>query len=474
MAIVPLCLKDAPSFIERAFPAQRVSIEAQTERTANAGQTLTALGSYWKGRKPLVLVRACVLGCLLPATSRPERDLEVFELLMAMDDDAFVHRAKKVTVSDVETYGGELTENLLDGDGKWKLRGAERQRALGRVLARMPYSLRLDKRSFRPEELPASIYDGIWSRVNAHLGTTARSHAELVEQLGVMRFGHRPRVADTFAGGGSIPFEAARLGCDVYASDLNPIACMLTWGGLNIVGAGPSQRAAMAEAQRQVIADVEKELSRLRVEHDEQGNRAKAYLYCLEARCPQSGWMVPLAGSWVVSRNKRCVAKLVPDHARKRFDIRIVNGATAKELEAAAVGTARDKDLVYTLSGKEYRTSIKTLRGDRKVGGSTLNDLRKWEKTDIVPRKDDLFQERLYCVQWFRKDSEEFFFAEVGPADLAREDTVEAFVRKHLAAWQSEGLVPDMLLEPGAKTDEPIRTRGWTYWHHLFTPRNLL
>ena len=31
-----------------------------------------------------------------------------------------------------------------------------------------------------------------------------------------------------------------------------------------------------------------------------------------------------------------------------------------------------------------------------------------------------------------------------------------------------------MRIEPGAKTDEPIRTRGWTYWHHLFNPRQLL
>ena len=50
-----------------------------------------------------------------------------------------------------------------------------------------------------------------------------------MRQLGIARFGHRPKVADTFCGGGSIPFEAARMGCDVYESDLNPIACMLTW-----------------------------------------------------------------------------------------------------------------------------------------------------------------------------------------------------------------------------------------------------
>ena len=31
-----------------------------------------------------------------------------------------------------------------------------------------------------------------------------------------------------------------------------------------------------------------------------------------------------------------------------------------------------------------------------------------------------------------------------------------------------------MVIEAGEKTDEPIRTRGWTHWHHLFNPRQLL
>ncbi len=41
-------------------------------------------------------------------------------------------------------------------------------------------------------------------------------------------------------------------------------------------------------------------------------------------------------------------------------------------------------------------------------------------------------------------------------------------------AWQSAGWIPSWRIEPGEKTDEPIRTKGWTYWHHLFTPRQLL
>lgn len=60
----PLALQNAPALIESVFPAQKMSFEAQRERKAGARQTLTALGSYWKGRKPLILVWAIVLGSL--------------------------------------------------------------------------------------------------------------------------------------------------------------------------------------------------------------------------------------------------------------------------------------------------------------------------------------------------------------------------------------------------------------------------
>src|SRR5271166_6840451 len=90
-------LRDAPALIERVFPAQKIGAEAQKERKAGAGQTLTALGSYWKGRKPLVLVRACVLASLLPASNDPEADLEMFEALMAMDIQGLSRRSPKVT-----------------------------------------------------------------------------------------------------------------------------------------------------------------------------------------------------------------------------------------------------------------------------------------------------------------------------------------------------------------------------------------
>src|SRR5438874_12571476 len=109
--LAPLSLKDAPSFIERQFPVARISVEAYKERKAIIGQTLTALGSYWKGRKPLILVRATVLGTLLPATDNLAKDLDIFVKLLAIDDDAFVVRLRlrDVEVAKMLIDGGHLT-----------------------------------------------------------------------------------------------------------------------------------------------------------------------------------------------------------------------------------------------------------------------------------------------------------------------------------------------------------------------------
>ena len=116
LGLAPFALRDAPSFIERQFPVGRLSAEAYKERKAGSGQTLTALGSYWKGRKPLILVRAVVLGCLLPATDDPAADLEVFLKLMAMDDAAFGRRFDKSPAEFVKLFPAHaptVATNLL-------------------------------------------------------------------------------------------------------------------------------------------------------------------------------------------------------------------------------------------------------------------------------------------------------------------------------------------------------------------------
>ncbi len=497
------------------MPVQKLSAESYKEQMAGSGKTLTALGSYWKGRKPLILNKACILGCLLPATNNPTRDLEIFEKLMAMDDESFVVRWKRrpkpkeiletLAISKITEYfisepqGTLPISSPIDWSNpdykevsvRWRkdITELERRRVEAQMLPKMSYREQVAAAK-RPEEVAESVHDHIWDAVNGHLGTYAKSFPELIEQLGIMRFGRRPRIADTFCGSGQIPFEAARLGCDVYASDLSPVACMLTWGAFQIIGGSPDSREKLTRDQQKLIGLVQSEIDNFGIEDDGNGWKAKVFLYCLEVRCPQSGWTVPLLPSFVISKPRtgeknNVVAELLPDLKRKRYNIVIRSGVTETELMAATQGTIRndgrgqDPYMIHVVNGTEYRTKISTLRRDyRKADGTNGNGLRMWEKHEFRPRTDDIFQERLYAIQWMKRKKEKKSFAyefrAVNEEDLKREHIVEKFVGKHLAEWQAKGWIPDMRIEPGTKTDEPIRTRGWSYWHHLFNPRQLL
>ncbi len=452
MALEPFEWKDKPALIEHLFPVQKISAETFKERMASHGQLLVSLGAYWKGRKPLVLNKACILGALLPATDSPLKDLEVFELLMGVDSESMQKRIEATLP-------------------------ASKQDTVGEYLV-LPYAEQV-RTAKRPEEIGDSLFIHIWSRVNKHLGTSATSFPELVEEIGIARFGRRPKVADVFSGSGQIPFEAARLGCDVYASDLNPIACMLTWGGFNVVGASKDKRADIDKAQKKLTEQVQKKIDELDVENDGHGWRAKVFLYCLEVTCPESGWKVPLIPSLIISNSFKVVAELKPVPAEKRYDIEVRYVDSADALEKAKVGTIQNGDVVHSPDGTtQYRVSIKTIRGDYREGKNNKNRLRMWGKSDFVPRPDDIFQERLYCIQWMKKKSKglqfDYEFRSVTEEDITREQKVINYVREHLKAWQEKGHVPDMVIEAGDKTDEPIRTRGWTHWHHLFNPRQLL
>jgi putative DNA methylase len=255
---------------------------------------------------------------------------------------------------------------------------------------------------------------------------------------------------------------------------------MLTWGALNIIGASPEKRAEIEKSQKEVAEAVDREITELGIEHNERGDRAKAYLYCLETRCPETGWMVPMAPSWVISRTRNVYGKLSPDVERKRFDIEVITGASDAEMKAATQGTVQDGSLVYELEGKVYRTPIKTIRGDyRTEDGENKNRLRQWEIHDFKPRPDDIFQERLYCIQWITKETlgqsrQQTYFASVTETDLERERKVEHIAEENLTNWQEQGLVPDMAIEAGAETTRLYRERGWRYWHQLFNARQII
>ena len=465
----------APAFIETQFPVSKISKESYKERKAVAGQTLTGLGKWW-GRKPLVLVRATVLGLLLPAGDDPAADQDVFLKLMTMDEASM--RTRRIKSIPAKTVAEHLSPNernrYLEDSGTsygWASGVSREDRAKAQDLAfeQMGYDEQLNYCA-RPEQIEGPS-EAAWADINAHCGTTANNLQEWTRQMGEKQFGAVPKVGDAFCGGGSIPFEAARLGCEVYASDLNPVAALLTWASLNIIGGGPEVQERVINAQREAFEAADAQITEWGIEHNERGWRADAYLYCVEVKSPASGYWVPLAPSWVISEKYKVCAVLHPDHKRKRYDIEVITGADKATFKNAKNGTVQSSELVCPKTGKRFK--IAELRGDRRVNGETQYGLRMWENEDIIPRPEDTFQERLYCIRYLDQGGDRHYCAP-DDQDLAREEKVLKLLRERFTDWQDKGYIPSSRIPSGYNTEQPIRERGWTHWHHLFNVRQLL
>lgn len=466
------------SFIESQFPVSKVSKESYKERKATGGQTLPKLGKWW-GRKPLILVRAAILGLLLPATDNPEKDREIFLKILTMDDEGMWQRKKSnITAKVLKEYLSPREQaEYFDGDKVHRgLSRKEKEGLQKLVFLRMGYDERL-KYCYRPEETEGPSPE-TWKEINDYLNTKAKSITELTEELGIREFGERPSVGDCFCGGGSIPFEAARMGCDVFASDLNPVAALLTWASLNIIGGGEEVVEEVKKAQQEVYDAVDKQITEWGIEHNEKGWRGYAYLYCNEIVCPECGWKVPLLPTFsVAERMQKVIAELEPDYENRRYNI-IIRQATPEELKIARKsGTISDNGMRCPnpdCPGHLSPIDMEIIRREHQEG------LRLWEKDDIVPRPDDVFQERLYCIRWKEiitdssgREQTIWHFCAPDESDLEREDKVLTLVKEHFVDWRNKGYLPSIKIGPGVKTSEPIRTRGWTYWHHLFMPRQL-
>ncbi|MBQ7177917.1 MAG: DUF1156 domain-containing protein, partial [Victivallales bacterium] len=393
------------SFIEKQFPVSKVSKESYKERKANNGQTLTGLGKWW-GRKPLILVRAALLGCLMPASDDSVKDNAIFQKILSMDAAGLEQRKdKRIPISNIyailearcalwDSYKDYFVvgdDGISFGDDITTEKKAELEYL---AFSLMGYD---EKQAYcmRPEHLN-NLSDESWAEINNHLGTTASSLQELVEQLSFRRFGHNVVVGDCFSGGGSIPFEAARMGCDSYGSDLNPVAALLTWADIHLCGASERELRDIRKFQREVYEAVDREIEKLGIERNEKGDRAVSYLYCVETRCPECGIKVPLAPSWVIGKGTKTVVQWVEsgDH----YDVIVKMGASIAEMKEAEKGTV-PQDMICPHCGKS--TPISVLRHDTvSEDGNVVYGLRLWGKNKFEPAPDDVFQERLYAVKY--------------------------------------------------------------------------
>lgn len=139
--------------------------------------------------------------------------------------------------------------------------------------------------------------------------STDRTYIEISRAL--VKAAHpeeNPLVADPFAGGGSIPLEALRLGCEAFASDLNPVASLILKLMLeDIPRDGPELAKQLKNTGREITEVAKKELAKY-YPPDPDGAQPITYLWARSIKCegPRCGAEIPLVRSfWLCRKGKR-------------------------------------------------------------------------------------------------------------------------------------------------------------------------
>lgn len=162
-----------------------------------------------------------------------------------------------------------------------------------------------------------------------------------------------PLVVDPFAGGGSIPLEALRVGCDAFASDLNSVACLILKVMLeDIPRHGPELAVELRRVGGEIKKQAETELAEF-YPKDPDGATPIAYLWARTVRCesPNCGAEIPLARSfWLCKKANRRRAlryKVVPasrqagDQVAPRIEFEVFEPVLDKDVPNGTVTRAR-------------------------------------------------------------------------------------------------------------------------------------
>lgn len=172
--------------------------------------------------------------------------------------------------------------------------------------------------------------------------------------------GAPPRVLDIFAGGGSIPLEALRMGCEAVAIDLNPVAFLIEKASLEYPQRfGPTLSGDVASWGQRVLQAVKARTAEVypTIELPSQdttptpsqalfdeplrasaSNRVtpSAFLWARTVECPnpQCKATIPLYGqTWLRRRSSGYVAlRPIPRPKEGRVDFEVVRAASEKEL----------------------------------------------------------------------------------------------------------------------------------------------
>ncbi|MDO8477810.1 MAG: DUF1156 domain-containing protein [Candidatus Rokubacteria bacterium] len=408
--------KDCKRLAEVDFPIAEVSRHAAREKSIRHGHPSTL--HLWWARRPLASSRAVLLGLLWPDPCDPLCPTE------------FKEQARKL----LPQVGG-CHPGTTDGDLR---------KALLKFIADFAN----------------------WDNA------AQRTYLEVSRALVKAAHGEEPPlVVDPFAGGGSIPLEALRLGCEAFASDLNPVACLILKVMLEDI---PRHGPKLAEELRRVGAEIkrqaEKELADL-YPKDPDGATPIAYLWARTVRCesPNCGAEIPLARSfWLCNKAKRRRAlkhRVVrPAGEPPRVEFEVFEPKTEKDVPGGTVTRAKATCVACgaVLPPERVRAQLTAQRG----GADVVFDA-KGRRTGGA---------RMLAAVTLRPGEKGRHYRLPAERDYEAVRKAQERLAAILGEWERGGkaglcAVPDEPLPPIGTLGFRVQRYGMFHWGDLFTAR---
>ena len=403
--------------IEEWLPIKEIGVESRRERAASSALPPLYFLHVWWARRPLTASRAAILGSILPAWEG-NGDLlgELFE------SESEYHRwflrmlgipAGQPGIDPVAT-----AEAIL------------RARDTGKNLGPNPYG-----------------YSRAFSRAaDANDMATFRS---LLKNCG---FDTMPTAMDPMSGGGSIPFEAIRLGLPTIANELNPVASVV----LEATVRYPLAYGTV------LIDDIHKWAGRWGDLIEERldgfyplpaNENAIGYIWARTVPCPTTGKPVPLSPNWWLRRQTAdsVAAHMLPcepDWDECRFEIVRGRQADLEKRYAPGQGTIARGNAVSPWSGDP-------------VPGDYIKQ---------VAQRDGMGAQ-LFALCVNRGDGRDFRLPT--SEDVDAPERARTALAERWGDWLAAGLIPTEPF-PLDTNDQRPNMYGMDRWYKLFAPRQLL
>jgi len=284
--------------------------------------------------------------------------------------------------------------------------------------------------------------------------------------------GHPPLVCDPFSGGGAIPLEALRLGCETYASDLNPVAVLIEKATLefpqkfgkpekgpekNLLGQEIKGESPLLREVRKwgnwVLEEARKEIGRF-YPPDSDGSIPVGFIWARTIKClnPSCQAEIPLVRqTWLAKKdNKKVAYKLIPRGNRIDFEIREGKGIDFNPEE----GTVSRAKVICPccgsgLSDKEVRKQFQGGIASQRMIAVVLHHPNRQGKTYRLATEKDL----------------EIFFQ--------AEKALEGKRQQLLDEWGMDP-VPDEPMPPKETLGFRVQRYGMLRWGDLFNSRQKL